>query len=638
MTLASHDYVVIDFETFYDSAAKYSLYNLTTIEYVRSQRFKSYGASVKIDGSPSVWLDHDSLVLWLSGVDWSRTTAISHNALFDAFVLAMHYGVTPHRYLCTQKMARYVLGQSVRGHGLAEVFKHYTGRDAKQHGEALKALDGVTEPTPTMLANLGEYARDDADECWEIFCHMFPHMPAVEYDRLSWCVKMFTQPVLMLDVDKLDAVHKYEALQKAQALASIGETAKTIRSRTQFPEILKAAGLGSHGFPDVPMKVSPTTKKDTFAFAKSDKDFVDLMDLKNEDGTEHRIASLVRTKLKVTSTIEETRARRLAEVARRMGGYLPVPLNYCGAMPTNRLSGGQLLNLQNLGRGSKIRDAIVAPEGYVIVAADLSNIELRINMVNAHEHQAVADLKSGEDLYCKFAAELYGYPVFKGQHKIERQVGKVAELSLGYASGWETFRQMLYDQADGMWVSRQFAEAAVATYRAGKPALQLLWNGFKQYLEAMEQGKGMANFTGAPVTLASDGMVLPSGFKIKYPNLKSTMATNKWGGVSKQFEYTRYSKDNPSGRGKIWHGQLVENLAQALAREVLADIQDRVYLRTGMLPALQVHDELVFVVHADHGQWLLDLCIEEMSRPLAWWPALPLAAEGAIGKSYGDAK
>lgn len=631
--------ITIDFETAYDTAAKYSLRNLTVIEYVRDPRFQSFGASVKVGDQPSQWMNHAQLVDYFSTVDWSTTHMIGHNLMFDAFVLAFHYGHVAAHYIDTLKMARYCLGQSIKSHSLGTVYQAVTGLQGKQKVGALDELDGVFRPTPDQMQRLGEYAQDDADEAYAIFAALYPQFPAVEYPRMSWCVRMFVSPMLMLDPLKLEEVHEFEKKEKQELLDLVGYDIKQIRSNDQFAEILTQAGLAS-----LPMKKSPSTGKDTYAFSKTDKEFQDLLD--HDDRTIH---DLVRCRLRVKTSIEETRAKRLADVHRRMGGWLPVPLNYCGAMPTNRLSGGEKLNLQNLGRGSKLRDAIVAPPGYKICAADLSNIELRIAMCVAKEISKVALLATGADLYCDFASTLYGRtvekpdsrvhapPIFK-QHKDDRLVGKVSCLSLNYQSGADTYRQMLYVMGNGMWVPRQFAQSTVSLYRQMNPSLTNMWALLQQYLACMEEGKGMVNPTGAPLEFTADGIVLPSGFKIKYPKVGSAMKKNAWGKLQKQYHYRRYSRDNPSGKDYLYGGKILENICQALAREVLADIQDRVFAHLNILPALQVHDELVYVIHESMGDWFKEFIEMEMGRPLSWWPDLPLAAEAEIGDSYGDAK
>jgi DNA polymerase I-like protein with 3'-5' exonuclease and polymerase domains len=91
---------------------------------------------------------------------------------------------------------------------------------------------------------------------------------------------------------------------------------------------------------------------------------------------------------------------------------------------------------------------------------------------------------------------------------------------------------------------------------------------------------------------------------------------------------------------KLYGAKFVENMIQALAFMLITDVDLRVKkLTKGAVElALQVHDELIYVVPERVAEDLKKVVIEEMSRRPSWLPTLPLAAEGHIGRSYGDAK
>jgi DNA polymerase len=420
-------------------------------------------------------------------------------------------------------------------------------------------------------------------------------------------------------------VEQDEASKKAIVVQALGVTRSALSSNPQMATMLRGLGV------EPPIKKSPTTGKDTFAFAATDMEFDALLSHEDE-----KVRDLVRGRLVIKSTIEETRAARFLKVHELFGGRMPVFLNYAGASQTNRLSGGGKLNQQNVGRGSRLRNAIHAPHGYVLVVADLSNIELRVNMTASNETVLRDKLAAGEDLYCLFAAGVYNRPVTKAD-KTERQVGKVAELSLGYAAGDATFRQMLFAQAD-MTVPLSFASQVVQTYRYSKPNLGVSWNNFKTWIDAMCMGSTVQSWLDAPVELHKDGMLLHGGFKIKYPDMRKEAVIDVNGSTQYKTRYTRYTGKASKGRCSLWHGMVNENCAQALARIVLADIQDNVAAQTGVLPVLQVHDELIYCVPEAMGDGLLESVLAEMHRRRPWWPSLPLAGEGGVGYRYGEIK
>jgi DNA polymerase I-like protein with 3'-5' exonuclease and polymerase domains len=57
-----------------------------------------------------------------------------------------------------------------------------------------------------------------------------------------------------------------------------------------------------------------------------------------------------------------------------------------------------------------------------------------------------------------------------------------------------------------------------------------------------------------------------------------------------------------------------------------------------LFPAHQVHDELIYVVPEHLAEKVRDIVVHEMAQPPRWLPNAPLAAEGHIGGTYGDAK
>ena len=153
---------------------------------------------------------------------------------------------------------------------------------------------------------------------------------------------------------------------------------------------------------DPPTKQSPTTGKTTHAFAKSDANFMRLLHHANP-----KVRHAVDARLKHKSTINETRLRRFKGVAAcTPEAWLAVPILYYGAHP-GRFSGLDKLNLQNLGRKSMLRRAIIAPKGYKVVAGDLSQIEARITACLAGQMDLVNlfryydNIEAGDrDVYC----------------------------------------------------------------------------------------------------------------------------------------------------------------------------------------------------------------------------------------------
>jgi hypothetical protein len=115
---------------------------------------------------------------------------------------------------------------------------------------------------------------------------------------------------------------------------------------------------------------------------------------------------------------------------------------------------------------------------------------------------------------------------------------------------------------------------------------------------------------------------------LDYPNLR-WVENKKYSGWTYNF----------AGQGRtMWGGKFVENLVQALARLTITGHMIEAKRRLGIRPALQAHDELVYVVPnarlAECKAGLLDI----MRTPPAFAPDLPIDAEAGVGPTYGDAK
>ena len=84
---------------------------------------------------------------------------------------------------------------------------------------------------------------------------------------------------------------------------------------------------------------------------------------------------------------------------------------------------------------------------------------------------------------------------------------------------------------------------------------------------------------------------------------------------------------------KIWHGLLTENISQALARDIMADMMLRIE-KKGLDILFNVHDELIIEVDEDTAEKDLETVLNEMSTPPDWIPDIPVTAEGDIMDRY----
>jgi DNA polymerase I-like protein with 3'-5' exonuclease and polymerase domains len=329
-------------------------------------------------------------------------------------------------------MARALFGVEA-GNSLAKLADRY-GLPPK--GEAVYNTNGVSELAYEVEQELAEYCKHDVYLCEQILEKLTKEVdggfPVKELKLIDMTLKMFVNPVLELDKEMLSEAIEEEKEKREALLAKIGVEEKALASNDQFANVLLGLGVTP------PKKISKTTGKEAYAFAKNDALFQALLNSDNED-----ISLICEARLKVKSTLERTRAQRFVDIAGR--GTLPVPLHYYGAH-TGRWSAskGSGLNLQNLKRGSFLRKAICAPEGYTLVVCDLSQIEPRVLAYLADYQPLLEIFASGEDAYAAFGAQMFGIPgLNKKDHADLRQSAKSALLGCGYGMGWASFSAQL---------------------------------------------------------------------------------------------------------------------------------------------------------------------------------------------------
>jgi hypothetical protein len=310
--------ITADLETYYSKT--YSLSKMTTEAYIRDPHFQVIGVSVKVNDGPTTWFSgpaRDTLE-FLHEYDWENSALLAQNTMFDAAILSWRCGIKPAKLLDTMCMSRALHGVNAR-HSLAALAERY-GVGTKGD-EVLRAMGKRrSDFTPEELEAYGDYCVKDTDLTWEIFNLMIAAgFPPSELALIDLTLKMFTEPVLELDVPHLVGHLERTVAQKAALLVEAGVvTKKDLMSNAKFAAMLEARGVTP------PRKISPTTGKETYAFAKTDEDFVALQE--HEDPA---VQALVAARLGNKSTIEETRTQRLIDVGAR--GNFPVPLRYYAA-------------------------------------------------------------------------------------------------------------------------------------------------------------------------------------------------------------------------------------------------------------------------------------------------------------------
>lgn len=618
--------IVLDFETYYDN--QFSLRRMTPVEYIKDHRFEVIGCAVKVGDKPAVWMTDEALRAFIASLP-PKVTVVSHNALFDMCILAWVYNYVPHIMIDTLGMARAWVGHKLKSLSLSSVAMHY-GVGIK--GGTVHKVEGMRLAAIKAAGFYDEYAAysiNDADLCWAIYRKMVSEgYPVNEIAVMDTVLRCAVQPRFKLDHALLAEHLAVTKASKDQLLASTGMTSRDdLMSNVKFAAVLESLGV------EPPMKISLTTGKETYAFSKTDPDFIAL-----EDHEDPRVQTLVAARMGIKSTLEETRTERLISIANltwdgNEQGIMPMPLRYSGAH-THRLSGEWKINMQNLPRGGVLRKCLVAPSHHKVVACDASQIEARIAAWFAGQENMVQAFANGDDIYSLFASEVFGYAVNKKTHPTERFVGKTAILGLQYGLGWQKFQKTVKLQSKSQLgtpieLSDEQAQKTVETYRKTYPNIPVTWQKLNNQITWMTKSDWRQTI--GPVTFEHQRIRLPSGLFLNYHDLHNDGATGRW-----KFTYGGKPKD-------IYGGKMLENIVQALARicvmNAAVNIRRRLALITDDVRLnLQVHDELVYIVPDELEQVVTAIVHEEMIRRPDWAPNLPLAAEYDSGLNYGDAK
>jgi DNA polymerase len=430
---------------------------------------------------------------------------------------------------------------------------------------------------------------------------------------------MFTEPVLRGDLELFGEVWMEEEQRRRAGLAALGATEAELQSNDKFAKLLEAEG--------VEIQYKAGKNQMIPAFAKTDAFMEELQEHENP-----RVQALALARLGIKSTIDQTRAERFGYMGSR--GPLPVYLRYCGAH-TTRWSGGDGVNWQNLRRGGKLRKAIKAPPGCVLVILDKSQIECRILNEFAGQTDVIERFRNKVDPYVGIASQAYGREITKAD-KAERGTGKQLELSCGYGAGAATIQNTarLGIYGPPVAIDIDTAERWKQLYRDTHPQVVALWKEAEVILKRMNAGESCR---WGPLEVMCDGgtkrIRLPGHPDLIYDSLEWYVPSFE--DLEKGFDPSPYWRVL-TRRGwptKMYGAKLVENVVQYMARINMSEDMNRI-VNYGIKIATTTHDELVAVVPLDMGQKAYDIMHAEMCKSPAWMSNIPLDAEGAISERY----
>lgn len=605
----------IDWESFYDTKAGYHLNTrsggISIVEYVRHRLFKGHGFSYAFDNDAVSWVTASKVQETLSSFPWKGLVLIAQNSKFDGFITFDRYGYVPASYICTKAMAKAVIGKRIKSHSLEELSKYFGL--IKKDKSKLDDVDGVRDLTGEQEAKLAQYCCDDTTICRDAFRLMEPEFPSSQYRAMSWTIKAFVEPKLVLDVPLLEKTAEEENKRRETIFKEIGISKKEFSSNAKFAKLLI-----SKGYP-VPTKASPRTGKLIPALARGDTGFLDLCQTDN-----YELKLLCEARIAAKSNLLETRSTKLAKIGAT--GPWPFDVEFSGADQTHRYSGGSGAggNPQNFTRGSNLRKAVRAPEGYKLVVGDFSKVEPRLSANLAKDEALLAALAA--DPYLDFASAYFGRKLDKHKDDGAYRFGKEAILGLGYGLGWKKFKDRIKLKL-GKSLTDDEAKKAVEFYRYRYRRIPELWRALGSSIALMLSGKE-GRLLDLPIRYGREHLMLPSGLKLQYPGLRQEP-----GKQGPEWVYDVYDKGKLEKK-RLYGGKLLENICQALAGELtkaaIEKLEDYAYG--------QVHDEAILVVPEQRADSIAEAMELIMSESPSWLPTMKLGSEVKVASNWLEAK
>lgn len=272
-----------------------------------------------------------------------------------------------------------------------------------------------------------------------------------------------------------------------------------------------------------------------------------------------------------------------------------------------------------------IRTAFIAKEGTRFIISDFSAIEARVLAWLAGEQWVLDAFENGEDIYCSTASQMFGVPVVKhGVNGDLRQKGKVATLACGYGGSVGALKAM---GGIEMGLSEDELQSIVDSWREANPYIVSLWWDIDSVVKRVVKTRSKEKYKSLVISYEKGILFieLPSKRRLAYPKAKIGM--NRFGGES--IVYEGIVVGNKWDKIESYGGKFVENIVQAIARDILAEAMMRLE-KKGFNTVMHIHDEVV--IESDSSS------IEEINQIMSivpsWAPGLILDADGFESEFY----
>ena len=663
--------LVIDFETYFDQ--DYSISKMSTIEYITDERFDFTGMGYGF-GDQIYFISKLDLNKCIKGLQqyygnqFEEATVVAKNCKFDITILVEKFGIIPPYIIDIDDLLRhYDARMSHRMKDVTSIF----GLKSKGDTNQFKGLhyEDMSEEQQKALA---EYCKNDVEIEVDLFKILLPKITnlAIEIPVMRHTLDLYLQPHFKFDFKKAKYLTASMHLAMLEMANITDLTQKQISSNNFFTETLIKALPENEMIPVKPGKPTKSMVKLLGqkgmipALAKDDVGFQNL--LVHPDKV---ISNLCKARQAAKSwPLHIKRINNMSNQATASNGLLRCPLNYFGAH-TGRFSGGEKINLQNLGgRGragsgthpliAAMRSLLSTPDGMTLGIVDSAQIEARILAWLAGQDDLVEGFAKGEDIYSVFATELFQCPVYKAVEndpppvrrilKIRRGFGKDAILGCGYGMGANKFFERcianadlrpLFDSGEYNW---NFIDKLIKTYRTTYRRIPEFWKDVEKAFRWVIKYPHEQ----AQVVKMYDKNDNAAGFRLSFFNQQGTIHLRLPSGRELTYRHCRLATADGYSTiqwhyGHLWGGSITENIVQSVARDLLVHWILEME-KAGLDVIFTNHDEIVCMIQEDSpneppptcADMALDNMLTIMRTGPDWAAELPLDAEGCLSKEY----
>jgi len=515
-------------------------------------------------------------------LEGERPRVIGQNIKYDLEVLS-RYGIQVKGIAFDAMVAHWLLHPHAPSHALEVIVREELGERVQSYKELL-AEGGEGEMCQVPLERAGRYAAEDA----EVVCRL--RRPLTDKLREAGLLSLFQEVEVPL-IEVLAWMERRGVLLDPEVLTEQGKELEVMLERLRG-ELFSLAGceFNPDSVPQVREVLYRRLKLPVLARTKTGPS-TDSQVLRELSAYHELPGKLIA--YRELEKLRNTYIEKLPRCVNPNTGRIHTSFNQTGTA-TGRLSSSDP-NLQNIPArhevGVDIRRAFVAPPGRLLLAADYSQIELRILAHLSGDERLIEAFRRGEDLHRRTAAEIFGVP----QEKVDGRMRTVAKrVNFGIVYGISP-----YGLARDLGITQEEAKIFIDRFFSAYPKVR----------EFIAQRVEEARRTGYARTILGRRRPLP--------------------GLSSQ-DRRRQGYDRRNAINTPIQGSAADLMKLAMLR------LHRLW-EGGRLPAdmiLQIHDELIFEV--DEGEVETAQRVVRDAMEGVWELKAPLKVDIKLGKNWGE--